>query len=102
MIADYSLDLCGPEQPQNYLEQIAHRFQWFADHPAVGRHRDDVADGYRSFPEGRHVIHYLIRAEDIAIIGVPHAVMDITTETYLKVPKFREARGSFLRALWVT
>jgi len=55
-IADYSLEHWGPEQTQNYLEQIAHRFQWLADHPTVGRHRDDVADGYRSFPEGRHVI----------------------------------------------
>ncbi len=51
-IADYSLDRWGPDQTEAYLEQIAGRFQWLADNPDIGRVRDDVADGYRSFPEG--------------------------------------------------
>ena len=55
-IADYSLDRWGPTQTEAYLNQIADRFQWLAENPSIGRPRDDVADGYRSFPEGKHVI----------------------------------------------
>lgn len=80
-IADYSLEHWGPKQTQASLEKIADRFQWLADNPNLGRNRDDVAEGYRGFPEGKHVIFYIIVPEAIAIIGVPHAAMDITTYT---------------------
>ena len=82
-IADYSLDRWGPHQTEDYLRQLADRFQWLADNPSVGRPRDDVADGYRSFPEGKHVIFYLVMPEEeIAIIGVPHAAMDVTADLF--------------------
>ncbi|WP_298967129.1 type II toxin-antitoxin system RelE/ParE family toxin [uncultured Roseibium sp.] len=81
-IADYSLDQWGAAQTQTYLEQIAVRMQWLADNPGIGKNRDEVADGYRSFPEGKHVIFYLILEAEIAIIGVPHAAMDIDVEKF--------------------
>lgn len=80
-IADYSLDRWGPDRTQRYLESLEARFQWLADNPALGRNRDDVADGYRSFPEGQHVVFYIITADTIAIIGVPHSAMDVVRLT---------------------
>lgn len=81
-IADYSLDLWGPTQTEAYLSKMVDRFQWLAENPSIGRQRDDVADGYRSFPEGKHVIFYIVLPEHIAIIGVPHASMDLTDERF--------------------
>jgi toxin ParE1/3/4 len=81
-IADYSLARWGANQTEAYLRQIAGRFQWLAENPSVGRARDDVADGYRSFPEGKHVIFYLVKTDEIAIIGVPHAAMDVTAGSF--------------------
>ena len=81
-IADYSLDRWGPDQTQMYLQQIADRFQWLAEKPGLGRVRDEVAQGYRSFPEGKHVIFYICLDDGIAIIGVPHAAMDVTADTF--------------------
>ncbi len=81
-IADYSLESWGPRQTEDYLRKMADRFQWLADNPSIGRARDDIADGYRSFPEGKHVIFYLILPEEIAIIGVPHSAMDVTAERF--------------------
>ena len=46
----------------------------------LGKARDEVAMGYRSYPEGRHVIFYLITDESIDIIGLPHRSRDIDTE----------------------
>ena len=77
-IADYSLDRWGPCQTEDYLRLMADRFQWLAENPSIGRPRDDVADGYRSFPEGKHVVFYVVMPEEIAIIGVPHSAMDVT------------------------
>lgn len=77
-IAVFSLDDWGPKQTQTYLDQVAKRFQWLAENPTIGRMRDDVAEGYRSFPEGKHVIYYLIMDDEIAIIGVPHGAMDVS------------------------
>ncbi|WP_299775578.1 type II toxin-antitoxin system RelE/ParE family toxin [uncultured Tateyamaria sp.] len=75
-IADYSLDRWGPRQTEDYLRQLA-------ENPSVGRTRDDVADGYRSFPEGKHVIFYLVMSEEeIAVIGVPHGAMDVTADRF--------------------
>tara|TARA_R100000005_G_C4914141_1_gene150455 strand:+ start:371 stop:679 length:309 start_codon:yes stop_codon:yes gene_type:complete len=38
-----------------------------------------VAEGYYSFPQGEHVVFYLIGGEGIDIIGIPHKEMDIIT-----------------------
>jgi toxin ParE1/3/4 len=43
----------------------------------LGRSRDEIAPGYRSYPHELHVIFYLIREGGIDIIGVPHQAMDL-------------------------
>ncbi|HMB16427.1 MAG TPA: hypothetical protein VKN62_08935 [Pelovirga sp.] len=45
----------------------------------MGKHRLDVAKGYYSFPQGEHVVFYLIWEKGIDIIGVPHKQMDTIT-----------------------
>ena len=77
-IADDTLEKWGADQAAAYLRDLDARFRWLADNPDPGRARDDVAKGYRCFPEGRHMIFYLKRPDHIAIIGVPHKAMDIT------------------------
>jgi len=48
-----------------------------AKHPGLGKHRSEIAEGYYSFPEGRHIVFYLINQDRIDIIGIPHKDMDI-------------------------
>ena len=78
-IADYSLAEWGEVQTRRYLADLEARFQWLADNPMLGKARDEVAMGYRSYPERRHVIFYLIIDESIDIIGIPHRSRDIDT-----------------------
>jgi toxin ParE1/3/4 len=82
-IADYTLAHWGEAQTTKYITELTHRFQWLAEHPHAGRTRDEVAKGYHSYPHGAHVIFYVVEAEQIAIIGVPHGSMDI--EAYFNV-----------------
>ncbi|MGE0741919.1 MAG: type II toxin-antitoxin system RelE/ParE family toxin [Hyphomonadaceae bacterium] len=84
VIADYTLANWGERQTEKYLAELAQRFLWLAHNPAGGRARDEVAPRYRSYPHGAHVIFYVINGDEIAIIGVPHAAMDI--ESYFLKP----------------
>lgn len=76
-IAVYTSETWGAAQEERYIRQIFARLDWLADNPQLGREREDVAPGYRSFPEGRHVIFYLTRGDFIDIIGIPHSARDI-------------------------
>ncbi len=60
-----------------YMRGLNDRIEWLADNPLSGRERRDIDIGYRSFPEGRHLIVYVIQLGAIAIIGVPHQSMDV-------------------------
>ena len=76
-IARYTLQHWGKEQRDIYLRALDKRFAWLAEHSLVGKHRPDIWDGYYCFPQGSHLVFYLIRDGGIDIIGVPHKAMDI-------------------------
>ena len=76
-IADWTLRHWGADRMEQYLHRMNDRFRWLEVHPMAGRARGDVADGYRSFPEGQHVVFYVIQIDGIAIIGIPHQAMDV-------------------------
>ena len=76
-IRDYTMDTWGQEQVSKYLSQLEQRFEWLAENPQLGKKRDDVKEGYRSYPEGRHVIFYRITEGGVEVIGVPHQSEDI-------------------------
>jgi toxin ParE1/3/4 len=67
----------GKAQRNHYLKNIEARFQWLVRNPLSGKHRTNIRDGYYSYPEGQHVVFYLIGSNTIDIIGIPHKEMDI-------------------------
>jgi toxin ParE1/3/4 len=67
----------GQKQCTLYLKNLDARFQWLADHPGRGKHRTDVQEGYHCFPQGSHLIFYIVRDYGIDIIGIPHQSMDV-------------------------
>jgi len=75
-IARYTEQTWGKGQRNRYLKKFEERFKWLAENPKAGRHRLDLAEGYFSFPEGQHVVFYLITATSIDVIGVVHQEMD--------------------------
>ena len=75
-ISEYTLDTWGREQAGRYLSQIEERYEWLAKNPEAGKSRNEVKEGYRSFPEGRHVIFYRVREGMVEIIGVIHQSED--------------------------
>ena len=47
------------EQADAFIDLIDQKFQLLAQQSGIGRRRDELADGLRSFPVGRYVIFYL-------------------------------------------
>ncbi|PIE36957.1 MAG: plasmid stabilization protein [Gammaproteobacteria bacterium] len=76
-IGRYTERTWGKVQRDRYLKSIDARCHWLAENPRLGKHRADICAGYYSFPEGRHVIFYMIGSNTIDIIGIPHKEMDI-------------------------
>jgi toxin ParE1/3/4 len=75
-IAGYTLKTWGRKQRNGYLRALDRRFRWLAEHPHLGKPRPDIKQGYHSYPQGVHVIYYLVRGGGIDIIGVLHSRMD--------------------------
>ena len=76
-IGHYTQQHWGKRQRNTYLRNLENRFKWLAKKPRLGKHRTDIAEGYYSFPEGQHIVFYLINYECIENIGIPHKDMDI-------------------------
>ena len=76
-IRKYTARQWGKAQTDKYTLQLRERMRWLADNPMLGRARDEVKEGYRSFNEGSHIIFYRMTESAIEIIGIPHQNMDI-------------------------
>lgn len=59
------------------IDVIIKRFHLLNRYPRMGRARDDLRPGLRSFPAGQYVILYSIDDEDVEIVHVFHGRRDI-------------------------
>lgn len=73
----YTCDEWSVAQADAYLEALIQRFEWLAENPTLGKPRDDIKSGYFCFPEGMHLIFYIVKDNYVEIIGIPHQRMDI-------------------------
>jgi toxin ParE1/3/4 len=76
-IGRYTLLKWGKAQRNTYLKNLETRFAWLADNPLLGKHRTDINEGFYCFPQGEHLVFYMMQPEGIAIIGIAHKEMDV-------------------------
>jgi toxin ParE1/3/4 len=67
-----STDLAG-----RVIDSITDRFFLLSTYPYVGRHRDDLRPGLRSFAVGEYVILYRVEGEDVLFLHVLRGNRDI-------------------------
>ena len=60
-----------------FIETIDQKFHALARRPNMGRLRDELAEGLRSFPVGRYVIFYRPIPEGVEIVRVLHGARDL-------------------------
>jgi len=78
-IRKYTKEKWGSEQTKQYLSLLRNTMRGLSENPDLGKNRDDVKEGYRSFPEGKHIIFYRQVKDRIEILGIPHQSMDISS-----------------------
>jgi toxin ParE1/3/4 len=59
------------------IDAITERFYLLSQYPRMGRARDDLRPGLRSFAVGEYVIVYTVEHEDVEILRVFHGRQDI-------------------------
>ncbi len=80
-IARYTQQKWGRLQRYKYLAALDKRFHRIAEEPGLGRSCEEIREGYRKLPEGRHLIFYRPVAEgEIEIVRVLHGSMDIESQ----------------------
>ncbi len=75
-IGRYSAKKWGPKKRNDYLRLLSSRFHWIADNPNLGTSRPDIDTDYFCFPEGEHLIFYILVQNIPVIVGIPHKRMD--------------------------
>lgn len=71
-IWDATFDKWGEEQADHYTDLLDLRCSWLAANPLLGKERDEVRKGLRSFPEGQHFVFYRVTDDGIEIVGFPY------------------------------
>lgn len=66
----------SPDAADRFLDMLASKCETLADAPKIGRVREDLAPGLRSFPVKRYMIYYRIMDEDIEVVRVLSAYRD--------------------------
>jgi toxin ParE1/3/4 len=60
-----------------WIDKLDAQLLLLASHPLMGRSREELANGIRSFPFGRYVIFYLPETNGITVVRVIHSARDI-------------------------
>jgi toxin ParE1/3/4 len=65
-----------------FVDLIDQKFQALAGHPHLGRSRDELEEGLRSFPVGRYVVFYRVIPAGVEIVRVLHGSRDLNAIFY--------------------
>jgi toxin ParE1/3/4 len=80
-IWDYIAD-DSEARADDFIETVDRKFQSLASRPNMGRSRDELAEGLRSFSVGRYVIFYRPISEGVEIVRVLHGSRDLNAIFY--------------------
>ena len=76
-IVRYTHQRWGGAQAQRYREELELALQYLSLTPDVGRKRDAIAPGLRSFAVAEHVAFYVQRKGKITILRILHPRMNV-------------------------
>lgn len=74
---DCVAETSGIKTADRWVEQLDAKLNLLATQPQMGRKRDELAPGLRSFPFGRHVVFYLPLHDGIEVVRLLHGARDM-------------------------
>ena len=77
-IFDYTEAEFGFDQAVAYINQFDVIFGKLLDNPEIGKKRDEIKPGLRSFPKAEHIVFYRILKDRLRIVRVLHVSRDLS------------------------
>lgn len=68
----------SPDNATRFLLTIDEKLQTIAENPFMGKAREELMEGLRSFPIGNYIIYYFPAGDGIDIVRVLNAARDIS------------------------
>lgn len=75
-IWEYTESRWDIEQAERYIREIQEAVERVASDPRRGRMRDEIREGYRSYPAQSHVVFYVVQLDGVDVIRILHGRMD--------------------------
>ena len=75
----YTVRTRGGPHARRSLAAIRDACAELANRPALGKGRDELRPGLRSFPSGKHIVYYLVASYGVDVVRVLHEGMDTTS-----------------------
>lgn len=76
-IWDFTEERWDVSQAERYIRKIQAAVERIAEDPDIGRTREGIREGYRSYAIGSHIIFYMPSADHIEIVRILHQRMDV-------------------------
>lgn len=76
-IFDFTHSEFGFDQAVSYLQKFNVLFSELVQNPEIGKTRDEIKAGLRSFPQTSHIVFYRILKDHVRIVRVLHGSRDI-------------------------
>lgn len=77
-IADYIARESGLAQADRFLTRLDAKFSKIAKFPNLGRQRNEILPGLRSFPMEQYLILYILVNQDVDILRVVSGYRDLS------------------------
>lgn len=69
----------SPDAADRLLLRIDSKLELYAQNPRMGKARDNLATGLRSFPVGKYLVFYRAAPDGIELVRVLHGARDLKT-----------------------
>ncbi len=79
-IAHYTKEKWGADQAKKYLKELRKALGTLAQTPKMGRLREELAPGLRSFNAGDYIVFYKESKTGINVVRILHSKRDIVIE----------------------
>lgn len=86
-ILNFTARTWGREQRSAYRRLMRDATTTLASSPSLGRARDDLFAGLRSFPVRSHILYYLEADDRLVIIRILHTRQDPSRESWELTPQ---------------
>jgi toxin ParE1/3/4 len=74
----------NPAAARKMVASIRSLVRKLADYPNMGRRRDELVTGMRSFPRGNYIVFFTLDRSQLCVLRILHGAQDIGHDHFLQ------------------